>query len=93
MNKVIATLLLLLSITPSIAEAADQYVNGYYRRDGTYVQPYHRSAPDNNFNNNYSSQGNINPYTGQEGTVTYDQYQRKQRSESNNGYNGYGLKP
>ncbi len=56
-------LVLLLSIA-SIA-SADQYVRGYVRQDGTYVQPYMRSTPDNNPYNNYSFPGNTNPYTGQ----------------------------
>ena len=47
---------------------ADGYVNGYYRGNGTYVQPYYRSSPDGNPFNNYSTQGNVNPYTGQPGT-------------------------
>jgi hypothetical protein len=46
---------------------ADQQVSGYTRSNGTYVEPYHRSAPDSNPYNNYSSQGNVNPYTGQVG--------------------------
>ena len=29
-------------------------VKGYYRKDGTYVQPYMRSSPDGNPYNNYS---------------------------------------
>lgn len=47
----------------------DTTVSGYYRKNGTYVEPYHRTAPDNNPYNNYSTQGNVNPYTGQPGTV------------------------
>lgn len=43
-------------------------VRGYIRKDGTYVAPHYRSAPDGNFNNNWSTKGNINPYTGKEGT-------------------------
>ena len=27
---------------------ADEYVHGYYRSNGTYVQPYFRSDPDGN---------------------------------------------
>ncbi|MCC5029771.1 MULTISPECIES: hypothetical protein [Burkholderia] len=46
---------------------SDQTVSGYTRSDGTYVQPYHRTAPDGNPYNNYSTQGNVNPYTGQRG--------------------------
>jgi len=45
-------------------------VKGYTRKDGTYVQPHNRSAPDGNFNNNWSTKGNVNPYTGKEGTKT-----------------------
>lgn len=54
---------------------ADERVKGYWRdSDGDgykekYVQPYTRTSPDNNPYNNYSTQGNINPYTGKEGTV------------------------
>lgn len=55
---------------------ADQYVNGYTRSDGTYVQPHYRTAPDGNPYNNYSTQGNTNPYTGQAGTV--NPYQQQQ---------------
>lgn len=46
---------------------SDQQVNGYARSNGTYVEPYHRTAPDSNPYNNYSTQGNVNPYTGQMG--------------------------
>jgi len=45
-------------------------VRGYVRKDGTYVAPHYRSAPDGNFNNNWSTKGNVNPYTGKEGTKT-----------------------
>jgi Bacterial SH3 domain len=44
------------------------HVRGYYRKDGTYVAPHERSAPDGDFNNNWSTKGNVNPYTGREGT-------------------------
>jgi hypothetical protein len=39
-------------------------VRGYVKRDGTYVQPHYRSAPDRSPYNNWSFPGNINPYTG-----------------------------
>jgi hypothetical protein len=48
--------------------SADQYVHGYTRQNGTYVQPYMRSSPDSSYNNNYSVSPNVNPYTGQQGT-------------------------
>lgn len=52
--------------------AADTYVQGYYRSNGTYVEPHYRSAPDGNPYNNWSTQGNVNPYTGQMGTHNPD---------------------
>lgn len=51
------------------AYARDTYTQGYYRQNGTYVQPHYSTAPDSNPYNNYSSQPNVNPYTGQAGTV------------------------
>jgi hypothetical protein len=51
--------------------SADQYVHGYYRSNGTYVQPYHRSSPNGTAIDNYSFRGNLNPYTGKFGTNLY----------------------
>ena len=67
MKFIYITLTWLSLIGPAFAN--DVYVNGYYRNNGTYVEPYHRSAPDSSPYNNYSTQGNINPYTGARGTV------------------------
>jgi hypothetical protein len=39
-------------------------VNGYFRKNGTYVKPHYRSNPDGNPYNNWSFPGNTNPYTG-----------------------------
>ena len=50
----------------------DVYVHGYTRRDGTYGQPHYRTSPDSTRNNNYSTYGNVNPYTGQYGTKPRD---------------------
>lgn len=49
-------------------------VSGYYRKNGTYVQPYYRSSPDGNPYNNYSYPGNYNPYTGQYAKGNPDTY-------------------
>ena len=43
-------------------------VRGYTRKDGTYVPAHRQSNPDKNFQNNWSTKGNRNPYTGKEGT-------------------------
>jgi hypothetical protein len=44
-------------------------VKGHFRKDGTYVAPHHRSGPDGSFYNNWSTRGNMNPYTGEKGKV------------------------
>ncbi|MBZ4690270.1 MAG: hypothetical protein JG765_1521 [Cereibacter sp.] len=50
------------------AMAQDVYVDGYTRSDGTYVSPHYRSAPNETKSDNWSQQGNVNPYTGAPGT-------------------------
>jgi len=46
------------------------YVNGYTRSDGTYVKPYYRTSANSTINDNFSTVGNTNPYTGQAGHVS-----------------------
>ena len=48
--------------------AKDVDVKGYTRKDGTYVRPHKRSEPDDRFDNNWSTYGNVNPHTGEHGT-------------------------
>jgi hypothetical protein len=55
---ILAAVLGLLGLLTSETFAAS--VEGYYRRDGTYVQPHQRTNPDNN----YGFPGNVNPNTG-----------------------------
>jgi hypothetical protein len=43
-------------------------VRSYLKHDGTYVQSYRRSTPDLKFENNWSTKGNYNLYTGKSGT-------------------------
>ena len=51
------------------ATALAAQVDGYVRKDGTYVAPHMRSNPNSSRMDNYSTQGNMNPYTGQMGSV------------------------
>jgi len=44
------------------------YVQGYYRADGTHVSGHYRINHDDSFWNNWSSQGNVNLFTGRVGT-------------------------
>jgi hypothetical protein len=46
----------------------DTLVQGYYRKNGNYVNSYHRTLPNSSKTDNYSYRGNINPYTGKVGT-------------------------
>ena len=64
LKKLLSLLLLFICFTAY----ADVFVNGYYRSNGTYVQPHFRSSPDASTFNNWNSWGNINPYTGKYGT-------------------------
>lgn len=63
-------------LTASCPSWAAEYVQGYYRSDGTYVQPYRRSDPDGNPFNNYSYPGNLNPNTGEVAPGNPDTYLR-----------------
>jgi hypothetical protein len=63
------------------AEAAVR-VNGYFRKNGTYVQPHYRSNPDGNPYNNWSFPGNTNPYTGETATGNADTYLRNYYNKS-----------
>jgi hypothetical protein len=76
---------------------AQTYVHGYTKKDGTYVAPHYRSNADGNVYNNWSTKGNVNPYTGQAGTKnpysssnsTYgysNPYARQSNQSSNYGY-------
>ena len=56
----------------SYGSRSDHTVSGYTRSNGTYVQPSHATNPDSTRNNNYSTRGNMNPYTGKYGTKPRD---------------------
>lgn len=43
-------------------------VSPYTTQSGTYVGSHHSTNPNNTQLDNYSTRGNINPYTGQIGT-------------------------
>lgn len=59
-----------LAIVAILAVSAfgDTYVRGHYRKNGTYVTPHYRSNPNGSRFDNYSTKGNVNPYTGKRGT-------------------------
>jgi hypothetical protein len=69
------------------------YVNGYFMKDGTYVNGYWRSSPDALYFNNYRYHGNINPFTGEVGTnynynsINYDYLYKNWNSNIKSYYN------
>lgn len=50
------------------------HVNGYFRKNGTYVAPHYRSDPNSTPLDNWSYPGNTNPYTGKTATGNPDTY-------------------
>lgn len=66
--KLFTTAGLILSFLWVVPAIADVSVRGYTRSNGTYVAPSHRSNPNSNMNDNWSTRGNVNPYTGKFGT-------------------------
>lgn len=69
-------------------------VRGYYRSNGTYVQPHYRSNPDGNPYNNWSYPGNTNPYTGETAggnpdTYLKNYYNKSSGSNYSSGYSSY----
>lgn len=61
-------LLGLAAMAVSATASAQVYVHGYTTKKGTYVAPHYRSSPDSSPYNNWSTRGNVNPYTGKAGT-------------------------
>ena len=81
-------ILLLIVSFLSVSVMADTYVRGYQKRDGSFVQGHYRSKKDNSFDNNYSTRGNTNPYTGTIGTKT-----RPTNSIYSNSGSSFGSQP
>ena len=89
-NKKIAILIMIaVALFPAALLAKDVFVNGYFRSDGTYVAPHYRTAPNSTLYDNYSSEGNYNPYTGKKGTKKnefssgfYSGHKKKKKSRS-----------
>jgi hypothetical protein len=92
MRKLLFGLILLILIPFTIIgqnrSSSDVYVKGYVRKNGTVVPGYYRSAPNNTNRDNFSTKGNINPYTGKKGYIKRDNkssnYTSSQNSKKSN---------
>lgn len=71
MKKLLFLIAFLFTTALSFAQVS---IRGYYRSNGTYVQSHQRTAPNYTRDDNYSTVGNTNPYTGKAGTVPRDGY-------------------
>jgi hypothetical protein len=93
MKKLIVLFVLLSTLITSIG-IAQTYVRPYVRKDGTQVRGHYRSNPNSTTLDNYSTKGNINPYTGQKGykdpySNSYNTYKRKSSNTYCDPYTGY----
>jgi hypothetical protein len=61
----------------AVAKSGSTSVQGYTKKDGTYVAPHVRTTPNNSKYDNWSTKGNANPYTGKPGTK--DPYELRPR--------------
>ena len=60
-------------IAPTFAQGtgssySSSFVSGYTKRDGSYTSGHFRSTKDTSSSNNWTTKGNINPFTGSAGT-------------------------
>ena len=67
--SVVALTLALLGLAATADAQSSVYVRPHYRSNGSYVEGHYRTAPDSSRLNNWSTEGNTNPYTGKQGTV------------------------
>lgn len=77
MKKFLSIFTILFSFVTS-AQQEDVHVRSYIRNDGTYIPNHYRTQKNETINDNYTTQGNVNPYTGKAGTIpresTYNTY-------------------
>jgi hypothetical protein len=71
------TVLILVTVMATFfmldAEAArTTSVRGYTNKKGVYVHSHRKTTPNSTKRDNYSTKGNVNPYTGKAGTKSPD---------------------
>ena len=54
--------------TTTHTNSSSHDVRGHTTKNGTYVAPSHATNPNDTKTDNFSNKGNVNPYTGKEGT-------------------------
>jgi len=69
MKRLLLSLLLGAAVAMPAMSQSSHYVRGHVTKDGTYVAPHYQTNPDSSLLNNWSTKGNVNPYTGKAGTI------------------------
>lgn len=69
--KILLIFLIVTFSSLSFARGGTVNVRGYTKSNGTVVMAHHRTAPNNTRIDNWSTAGNVNPYTGKAGTHNY----------------------
>jgi hypothetical protein len=70
--SVLISALLGLMVISASSFAGDVYVQGYFKKNGTYVAPHYRSSPNSTQQDNWSTRGNVKPKHLERGLrVTY----------------------
>lgn len=89
MKKAVAVILAGMLVVSLAGSAFAGRVNGYYRSNGTYVQPHYRSNPDgykwNNYGPSRNSYERTNPYGRDNDRDSVPNY--LDRDDNNNGIN------
>lgn len=88
MRQRILMLLVGVAIAAPAMAQSSHYVRGYTTKNGTYVAPHYQTNPDSSRLNNWSTQGNVNPYTGKVGTI--DPYSSPKPKTTTYGSSLYG---
>ena len=67
--KIVVAIVALAACGLAQAKGGSHYVSGHTTKSGTYVAPHMATNPNGTKLDNYSTKGNVNPYTGKEGKV------------------------
>lgn len=66
--KTVILLCAALAAAAPLSAQSSHYVSGHTTRSGAYVAPHYQTSPNSTTSDNWSTRGNVNPYTGQAGT-------------------------
>lgn len=65
MKKLLIPLIFLFACNSTLA--ASHSVKGYTKKNGTHIAAHRQTNADKSKANNWSTKGNVNPYTGKKG--------------------------